>query len=189
MTVLIPRPTKRGRGAAIVATLLLAMSLGVTPACSEGSKKMHTTVQLSLWQVIDQIGAHQPIRREPVEHLLHAKLARSESSNEYFTFWSNDDGAPIKLDDGTQIERVVLRTSNEGGAQGALTLTLSGHCVGRDEVKAHFAGMRIAGTPTGRSPNEETTFRSETPWGELVFGFAERNPDCLSSVGFGEKSK
>ncbi|WP_156437274.1 MULTISPECIES: hypothetical protein [unclassified Burkholderia] len=183
------RPTKRGRGAAIVAPLLLALSLGVTPACSEGSKKMHTTVQLSLWQLIDQLGAHQPIRREPVEHLLHTTLARTESSNEYFTFWSNGDGVPIALDDGTRIERIVLRTSNEGDARGALTLTLSGRCIRRDDVKGRFAGMRIAGAPSGRSPNEETTFRSETAWGELVFGFAERNPDCLSSVGFGEKTK
>ncbi|MCA8052257.1 hypothetical protein [Burkholderia arboris] len=183
------RPTRRGRYAAIIAPLLLAMSLGVTPACSEGSKTMHTTVQLSLWQVIDQIGTHQPIRREPVEHLLHTKFARSESSNEYFTFWSNGEGGPIALDDGTQIERVVLRTSNEGDTRGALTLTLSGRCIGRDDVKARFAGMRVAGAPSGRSPNEETTFRSETAWGELVFGFAERNPDCLSSVGFGEKAK
>ncbi len=172
----------------LVAGLLLTLSLGMIPNRSEGSKIMQKTVQLNLWQVIDQIGARQPIRREPVEQLLHTKLVSSDASNPYFTFWNNHADGPIALHDGTQIKGVELRTGNDdASAPGALTLTLAGTCVSRQDVKARFAGITLTGAPTGQSLDEETTFSTPTSWGELVFGFAERNPDCLSSIGFGAK--
>ncbi|MBR8316024.1 hypothetical protein KDW36_22865 [Burkholderia dolosa] len=150
---------------------------------------MPTTIQLSLWDVIDRIGAHQPIRRESIEQLLHTKLTQSESSNAHFTFWSNRDSGPVTLRDGTQIDGIDLRTRNEPGASGDVTLKLTGPCISRSDVKARFGGMRLSGAPSGQSADEETTFTAGTVWGELVFGFAERSPDCLSSIGFGTKSR
>ena len=55
-------------------------------------------------------------------------------------------------------------------------------------IATKYGNLTLTEAPRGRSPDEETKYEAKTGWGRLVFGFAERNPDCLSSVGFVHKN-
>lgn len=139
--------------------------------------------EMTLWEVIDQLGSKTPLRREKVETLFKASFSKMESSNQYFTFWEGDGGS---LQNGVRLPRIVLGVRNEDEKDpGMLTLNLSGTCVTLDEIKKRYGELAVVGYPRGRSEDEETKYEAKAPWGKLVFGFAERNPECLSSVGLG----
>ena len=66
-------------------------------------------------------------------------------------------------------------------------LELGGPCVPLEEVRGHYGDLQITDTPHGHSLDEKTSYTAYLPWGELSFGFAERNPDCLASIVFEPK--
>jgi hypothetical protein len=141
-----------------------------------------TTKQMTLWELIDHIGSDLPFRREKTEILFGIKLQQSEASNEYWTFWDSADSLPIN---GVNISRILLGVKNNDDTNvGALTLNIADSCIKLEQVKQKY-DLQLIGYPRGRSFDEETTYESITSWGSLVFGFAERNRACLSSVGFG----
>ena len=145
-----------------------------------------TAKEMTLWEVIDHLGNHLPLRREKVEQLFALSLSKLESSNQYVTFWSGNGGS---LQNGVQASRIVLGIrNNDEQDTGMLTLSLSGSCLKLDEIKSRYSDLAMASAPRGRSEDEETTLRTKNSWGNLVFGFAVRNPDCLSSVGIGPKT-
>ena len=74
--------------------------------------------------------------------------------------------------------------NNDDTDIGALTLNIVDSCIKLEEVKQRY-NLQMLGSPRGRSLEEKTTYGATTSWGRLVFGFAERNRDCLASVGFG----
>lgn len=166
--------------------------IGVLAACGQANvlekkEQNMTGKEMTLWQVIDHIGGHLPLRREKIEQLFQSTLVKMESSNQYVTFWEGNGGT---LRDGKQISRIVLAVRNDDPQDpGMLTLNVSGTCVKRDEIGNKYGELTVVHLSSGRSEDEETTFEAKAPWGKLAFGFAERNSDCLSSVGFGPNKK
>ena len=161
---------------------------GQTSATANGTERKElkmTAKEMTLWQVIDQLGNRLPLRREGIEQLFEVKLSKLESSNQYVTFWDGVGGALLN---GMRVSRIVLAVRNEDKQDpGMLTLNVSEACSKLDEIKTRYGDLDMVGAPRGRSENEETSYEAKTSWGRLVFGFAERNPGCLSSVGIDPK--
>lgn len=89
------------------------------------------------------------------------------------------------LKDGVRVSRVLLRTSNtDKNTPDVITLHLSEKCMTLDDVKSRYGNVSMTGAPRARSDDEETSYEASGTWGKLVFGFAQRAPNCLSSVGF-----
>lgn len=90
---------------------------------------------------------------------------------------------PVRLADGVTIDEAFLRLNKqEPRTRWGLVLRIGGACVPRTDVIRRHEGLEITGTPRGGSLDEETAWSRSEPWGRLSFGFAERDPDCLSSV-------
>jgi len=104
-----------------------------------------------------------------------------EIASNYSSFY---DGGRLSLIDQIDIAAVLLRVRNEDEARGMVSLYLdpSGACITPDDVHGHFPDVVITDHPRGHSLDEQTYWSTQQPWGELSFGFKERNPDCLASV-------
>ena len=143
-------------------------------------KQLSTT----LWQTIDTLAQQIPFRRAKVERTLG--IALSASDPRQFVIQPSFqplEGGPVRLADGVVID-IDLRVRQEESHPGFLVLRVAGTCIGLDAVRAHYATLRVTDHPRGRSWDEVTSYTTVLPWGELSFSFAERNPDCLSSVAF-----
>ncbi|WKB55519.1 hypothetical protein [Eleftheria terrae] len=133
-----------------------------------------------LWSLIEAMPGHLPFSRQSIESALDVRL-KVDSENEYFVFLV---GGPVALNGGVVIDLIDLRVRKEQPHPGFLVLRLAGDCLPRSQVLERYPGMSIGDTPRGRSLDEETSFRHDTPWGRLAFGFAERRPECLRSLVF-----
>ncbi|ALV06032.1 hypothetical protein [Roseateles depolymerans] len=138
---------------------------------------------LDLWTLVDDLPTRTPFDKEKIEQALRIVLIQDEElTNEYFTALK---GGPVSLAREVDIEAVSLRVSvKEPTEKWLLNLTVAGKCVARSDVLARYPRLEVTNAPRGRSPNEETSYSRKELWGKLSFGFAQRNPDCLSSVLF-----
>jgi hypothetical protein len=171
--------------------LLIFLLAGMLAGCGNSheaqvKERLMATKQMTLWELVDYIGDNQPLRREKIEALFEIRLEKAGSSNEFWTFW---DGVGGVLQNDVSVSRIYLGVKNNDDTNiGALTLDIVGSYVRLDELRQKY-NLELLELPRGRSLDEETTYGTSTPWGELVFGFAERNRECLSSVGFGPVSE
>jgi len=165
---------------------LTALCLLIFASVYTYSKEKNMSTTTSLWALIDKIGTAQPVKKEQFDSLLAATLTET-SKNEYFTFWSGTSA--LQLEGKAKITKIELGIANKEPANAMMTLSIGDGCVSKRDVTAYFPMMKIHGAPTGRSLDEETTYVAEEKWGEVTLGFAERNSDCLSSVGFEFKKK
>jgi len=159
--------------------VMLAMS---AIACATNFK-MRTSMKIqntSLWQLIDMLGNHPSLLPDKIKQALPIEFVK-RNNNGYF---SSYDGERLLLPDQINIAAVLLRVRNEDEARGMVSLYLdpSGACVTLDDVHGHFPDVVITDHPRGHSLDEQTYWSIQQPWGELSFGFKERNPDCLASV-------
>jgi hypothetical protein len=93
------------------------------------------------------------------------------------------DGSLRPLGIPTIRDRVDFSTRNKDNlAPGRLILRMGGNCTDLNDVKKHYPDISITNHPHGRSVNEETVYTAMLLVGKLNFGFAESNPQCLSSV-------
>ena len=140
-----------------------------------------TATNFNLWELVDQISKQRPLSRQSAEQIFHVNLTQSDSSNRYFTFWNGDGGI---LKDKTRVSRILLGLPNsENGSGATLTLKLADACHTLPEVRARYGDPALVGVPSGQSEDEETTYKVKLAWGSLTFGFSERRPTCVASVG------
>ena len=142
------------------------------------------TNEMTLWNVVDALAMQVPFAREKVELLLSTKL-RQVDQNPYTVFYA---GGTVPLANDVLISAIDLRLGRElGDNYGFMSIGLSGKCVLIDDVRDQYGLLEITETPRGRSPDEKTYHTVKQDWGELSFGFSERNPDCLSVIVFDPK--
>jgi hypothetical protein len=140
---------------------------------------------MTLWQIIDTLAQQIPFSKQKVEAVLSTPLVETVSQfNNLFRFYESQ---PVELADGVVIATNDLSLKISGKDPGLLGLQTSGTCITVKQLEARYKHLRIVGTPRGHSLEEETTVAQEMPWGTLTFGFKDRKPDCLSSVGFEPK--
>lgn len=118
-----------------------------------------------------------------VERFAGRALQRADSGgNPYFASWRAGGASfgPIVVSNISLREPVAGSPATAGAI---LVLTIGGGCARRAEVESRFGPLSQVGVPRGRSRDEETSLARQEPLGRLTFGFAERNPDCLRSIG------
>jgi hypothetical protein len=136
----------------------------------------------SIPAVVEAVRASPKLSKASVEQLLGVKLV-TLPGNDAFNLYKGGAG---KLD-GMAVTAVDFREPKAGGGATAgplLNLKVAGKCLKRADLEAKYGKMKLTGSPRGRSLDEESSWSLIEPWGRLSFGFAERNPDCLSSVTF-----
>lgn len=138
--------------------------------------------RLTLWEAVDALAAQVPLSKRNVEATLSLPLReRAEPSNPLFDFF---EGPGLRLRDGQLVSNVNLRVRKDDPWMGLLVLDLAGGCIRIAEVRARYGTLEITEAPRGHSLEEATSFSSAQRWGELSFGFKERNRDCLALVVF-----
>ena len=135
---------------------------------------------MTLWQAIESVVQLVPFTKAKIERLFSIALSESRRSA-HTSFLVGED---VSLANGWHIAKVDLRLGLDVNEPELLILELDGLCTTIEQVKDHYGSLQIAGIPTGRSPSEETSHSKDMPWGRLSFGFADRNPKCLTSVAF-----
>jgi len=161
--------------------LLAAIALMGNLQASEQNKQLNMT----LWQTMDALQQQIPLSKQGVEAALSTQLFEvDEPSNHLFHFF---ESPPMALTEGVVISGLDLRLKRGGGHPGFLALAIGGACVTLDQIRAHYEPLKLTDAPHGHSLNEEFVYSQSRPWGELSFGFAERNPKCLSSIALRPK--
>jgi len=140
---------------------------------------------MTLWQTIDTLAQQIPFTRAKVERVLESGLfVRDPREFAIQPSFQALGGGPAGLADGVVVDKIDLRIGEEKDDPGFLVLRLAGSCIGLDAVRAHYPTLGVTDRPRGRSWDEVTSYTTVLPWGRLSFSFAQRNPDCLSSVAF-----
>lgn len=137
----------------------------------------------SIWQVIEDIQSISPLSLHDLEKIFSQPLREElQKSNEFFQFYS---GRNTALAGSTTIVNIDLRLPRPTATSaGMLLLHVAGDCISLPQVKQQYPTLEITGTPRGRSLEEATTYTASTAWGEIDFGFQEKNADCLGYLGF-----
>jgi len=172
----------------MAAGLILALA-----GCNSATVKPVKDAQMTessktLWQTIDALAQQIPLTQEKVERVLDITLFDTDPRTLVFqpTSFRPLEGGPVVLANGVVIENVDLRVKYVENDPGFLVLNFAGTCVHLDAVRAHYDGVRITATPRALSAfhslDETTSHSTMLSWGKLSFLFAERNPECLSSV-------
>jgi hypothetical protein len=170
---------KLRRGAVIQWAIMAIVALISTESCQ--AEDMTNTLASNLYGLIDMFVATPPIDHSVVERAagVHLLLASSGVFDDYIA-------RDVKVG-GTTIDLIDYREPSGGGGPKRgpmLALKLGGRCVEREALLLHYEGLAISDVPRGRSPNEQTYYARQEPWGTLSFGFAEHSPDCLRTIVF-----
>ncbi|AOK61204.1 hypothetical protein WM29_18515 [Burkholderia ubonensis] len=146
-----------------------------------------TQSKMTLWQAIDALAQQVPFSKARIEQTLPTRLTEvDQGGNVVFHRFKS---TPVTLSDGVVVENVDLRIKRQGADPGFMVLRLGGTCVGLDAVRGRYGHLKIIDIPRGRSLDESTTHAAQLPWGQLAFGFLERNPGCLAFVSFDPKQQ
>jgi len=165
----------------VIAGMFFILTMSTTVCATNFQMRTSMKIQnTSLWQLIDMLGNHPSLVPDKIMQSLPIAFLK-RNNNGYF---SSYDGGRLSLIDQVDIEAVLLRVRHEDEARGMVSLYLdpSGACVTLDEVHKHYPEVVITDHPRGHSLDEQTYWSIQQPWGELSFGFKERNPECLASV-------
>jgi hypothetical protein len=136
----------------------------------------------SLNTVVNSVRVSAKLDKAGVEQMLGVKLV-GEAGSDAFNFYSASGGQL----DGMAVTAIDYREPKPGSdatAGSMLNLKVKGKCPKRSDLEARFGKLTLTGYPRGKSLDEESSWSRIEPWGRLSFGFAERNPDCLSSITF-----
>jgi len=149
-----------------------------------GSNHVMAAPPITLWQTIDTLAQQIPFTQAKVERVLSVTLSDPDPGTLVFqpTLFRFLEGGPLTLANGVVIENVDLRVRHTGDDPDFLALDIAGSCIRLNVVRAHYGDLKITDHPRGHSLNDVTSHTAVLPWGELSFSFAERNPDCLSSI-------
>jgi hypothetical protein len=140
-----------------------------------------------LWGALTALERQMPLSPETVTSVLGAQLepVRQAQMNR----WSFYRASGSALRDGVVVSNVDLRVSIESPHQALLVLDISGRCVSVSEIASRFKPIEITDAPRGHSVDEETVWSTTRAWGNLAFGFKERQPDCLATIAFDERAR
>jgi hypothetical protein len=131
--------------------------------------------------LIAQVRSEPRLGRVRLEELAGMKLV-AQPGTDAFAFYT----ASARTSDGASLMFDYRKPRPGGGATAGALLNVSvrGVCISKTDIARSYGPLRIIDVPHGHSWDEEFSLGRTERWGELSFGFAERRPDCLSSVSF-----
>ena len=160
---------------------LAGLIVGCAPMFEvEAKEDAMSNKNMTLWKKIERVAQLIPFTKAKIETLFSTVLSEKRRSSHTVYLVGQD----IDLGHGWLIAKVDLRRGEAAKDPGILVLEVGGSCTTIEQVRDHYAELKITGIPTGRSSSEETSHTAEAPWGKLSFGFAARDPKCLASVTF-----
>jgi len=168
----------------LMATMLAFLSISTTACATESQMRASMNIQnTTLWQLIEALTVPPLFLPDTIKRVFPVEFSE-RGNNGYFSF---HEGGPLHLADQVLIKKVTVSIKNADGVIRSLVLNLapSGACVTRRDLHAHYPNTEITGAPRGGSLDEETVWTVLEPWARLSFGFKEKNPDCLATVGIG----
>jgi hypothetical protein len=140
----------------------------------------------SVQNLLGQIRPAAPFTLSSIADIFNTRLSE-KNRNQYFAFFEADNSVS---DGGLKIEKVDFRVRIDGDPHpGFLVVRIGDACVKKSDVLNFYDKLTISEIPRGRSLNEETHYSLNDEWGKVSFGFAEKNPDCLSSIVFDPKQE
>ena len=161
-------------GAAAIAIIIL------TATWSRAADVSTSNPERSLYGLIRTTVDSPKLDRNVIEQLFGVRL--SLVSSDYFDRY---EAHAVKLNEGV-VELIDYREpSSVGGASAGpiLVMKIGGNCIKKSDIFSRYMLSEISNVPHGHSLDEETVFLIREPWGGLSFGFSERSPDCLRTVG------
>jgi hypothetical protein len=160
---------------------LAFLVIGFAPAAGCAKENIVQNSTKSIESLIEKLRQSKSFDQAAVEDAIGRKLVPA-SENSSFSFFEAKD---IPFGEQT-ISLVDYRSpvSTSATAGPLLNLTLAGSCLKKSAIEARYGPLSVTNAPRGRSLDEELGLSRVEPWGTLSFGFAERNPDCLSSITF-----
>jgi len=137
----------------------------------------------TLWELIEALTVPPLFLPDTIKRVFPVEFSE-RGNNGSFSFY---EGGPLHLADHVLIKKVRLSIRRSNGVIRSLVLypVPDSVCVTLDDVHAHYPDTEITGAPRGGSLEEETVWTVLEPWARLSFGFKEKNPDCLATVGIG----
>ena len=161
-----------------IALLVLMLSACISePAMGETEMK---TIDLNLWQTIDASALQILFTQAKMESVLNTQFFESDNgANNVFRFF---DSKPVRLKDKIIIFNADLHLKRQRNHPGFMVLNLSGSCLSLQQVRTHYSDLKLTEIPSGAPLDEEVTYSVQQPWGNLSFGFKDRNAQCLTYV-------
>lgn len=160
----------------------MAAAILLAQAGHASGKTMNATSSNSFDAVVDNLRSLPNFSRGAIERATGARLTAQRETG-LFSFYEARDveigGVTVGL-----IDYREPRVAGTATAGPLLRLKLAAGCPKRQDIEARYGPLKITGAPRGRSLDEETQLSTPQAWGQLTFGFAERTPDCLTSVIF-----
>jgi len=166
----------------LIAGIFFNLVLIATACTTDLQKRASMDIQhTTLWQLIETLIEHPSFTLDTIGQVIPVEFTKRDD-NGSFSFY---EGGPFRLIDQVLLETVHLGIRHESGISKWVGLDLSpdSACVTLDDVYAHYPDIDIIGAPRGHSLDEMTAWGIQLPWGEMVFGFKELSPNCLSHVG------
>jgi len=166
----------------LIAGVFVSLVMSITGYATESQKgNPMTTHPATLWQLIEALIEHPAFNLETIGQVLPVDFSeRHRSAGTSFY-----EGGALHLADRTIIETIHLGIRRKNGISKWVGLDIAPNttCITRDEVKTNYPDIIIISAPRGHSLDEMTTWGIRRDWGEVVFGFKERNPRCLAHIG------
>ncbi|WP_035058456.1 hypothetical protein [Andreprevotia chitinilytica] len=97
-------------------------------------------------------------------------------------YWRNYEFPPIHLAGGAMITpgRIAM---NGNRLEIFGNFKISGICIIREDIMQQYGQLPLTGWPKLGVPVSETNYTATFANSAIDFGFAEKNPDCLRTVG------
>jgi hypothetical protein len=167
------------RTAKVLVLITLIMSSTLDAKVTRKDRRKMSPALAGIHQILTKLRQQGSFTQARVNELLKTKLVEKDR-NDYFAFLENGE---IQVEGGMILEKVDLRLRIDGEPHsGFLALSVAKPCISRDEIFAKYGKLNLTSAPTGRSLDEQHAYSLEDSWGKMSFGFAERKPDCLSSI-------
>jgi hypothetical protein len=132
-----------------------------------------------LLSLLDRLDRASPFAKADLAKSLGVNIWTKRSSGILDIFTVSD----IVVGNILRIDEVEFRqVPNRKGYTAILKLETT--CIMRADIIKEYPDVKITGIPHGHSLEEETTFSTVREWGQLSFGFKERDRDCISSIMF-----
>jgi hypothetical protein len=143
------------------------------------------STQMKLEELLQRLEQERPWTLEKIESVLGVTSV-VDQANEYWTHYSAV--GPVTLEEGVVVEKLDFGLNNTTQALPRFIVYLSddSSCITRQRITQTYPDIQINynNMPRGRSLNEQVYHIKKREWGDILFGFKVRRPDCLSSIIF-----
>ena len=164
--------------------VVLAIATIGSMGCAKGRPKMQTPAAID--QIIADLQIAKKFDRATIERVTHSTLVPTSETNSFQTYQAKGiKGNSLTID-------LELREPKEGSSATAgplFVIHVVQGCPRKSDVEARYSPWKLTDVPRGGSLDEQAYWTRYETWGELSFGFAERAPDCLSTVAFNVKNR